>query len=140
MNILIVEDNAADRRVLKKAFAASCEEDITLHEVENAEEALKFVSHQGDYTGSAGLDLILLDLNLPGTHGRDVLRKLKTDPGTKNIPVIILTSSTFHGDICESYKLNANCYINKPMRYGELLKLVKLICDFWIKEVRYCRL
>jgi two-component system, chemotaxis family, response regulator Rcp1 len=137
MNVLLVEDNEADRRAIREAFRATSES-VTLHAVEDGESALQFITQQGKFSESPNPDLILLDLNLPGTHGRDVLREIKTSPETKNIPIIVLTSSNFQGDICECYDLNANCYINKPMRYSELLKLVNVICEFWVKEVRYC--
>ena len=137
MNILLVEDNEADQRAIKEAFVATCH-DAALHVVEDGDKALQFVTGQDEYAESPPPDLILLDLNLPGMHGHDVLREVKANPETKKIPVIIFTSSPFQGDICDAYDLNANCYLNKPMRYGDLLKLVKLICEFWIKEVRYC--
>lgn len=137
MNILLVEDNDADRRAIQEAFT-SCDSNATLHTVPDGDQALDFVFRRGEYAGYPAPDLILLDLNLPGMHGREVLRQIKTKPDTKNIPVVVLTSSTYQGDICEAYGLSANCYINKPMRYQDLLKLVKLLCEFWIKEVKYC--
>ena len=61
-------------------------------------------------------DLILLDLNLPGKDGREVLAEIKADEGLKHIPVVILTSSQDEEDILRSYQLHANCYISKPVR------------------------
>jgi two-component system, chemotaxis family, response regulator Rcp1 len=137
MNILLVEDNEADRRAILEAFKTVCDTG-ELHMVDDGAKALRFLFNKEEYLQSPNPDLVLLDLNLPGTHGRDVLRELKAHPEKRNIPVIIFTSSTSQGDICESYSLSANCYINKPMRYGELVKLVQLLCDFWVKEVQYC--
>ncbi len=137
MNILLIEDNEADQRVIKEAFAAHCT-DGTLHIADDGEQALAMIGRRNGYAELPAMDLILLDLNLPGTHGHDILKVLKADKATRNIPVIVLTSSTFQGDICRSYELHASCYINKPMRYSELLNLVKLVCDFWVKQVRYC--
>jgi two-component system, chemotaxis family, response regulator Rcp1 len=137
MNILLVEDNEADRRAVQEAFLAVCN-NATLHMVESGDEALRFIFNKEEFQESPIVDLVLLDLNLPGIHGRDVLRELKTSAEKKNVPVIVLTSSTAQYDICESYNLSANCYVNKPMRYAELLDFVKLVCDFWIKQVQYC--
>ena len=137
MNVLLVEDNDADRRAVKEAFVPFCAE-MTLHMVEDGQKALDFVFRTGEYAEAPVPSLVLLDLNLPGTPGREVLRQMKSHPETRNIPIIVLTSSDFQKDVCEAYELHANCYINKPMRYSELQNLLKLICDFWVKEVRYC--
>ncbi|HTL48635.1 MAG TPA: response regulator [Verrucomicrobiae bacterium] len=137
MRILLVEDNDADRRAIQEAFLANgCSTALTI--VEDGDKALQYIFHQGEYAAAETPDLILLDLNLPGTHGMEVLRRVKGDPATRNIPVIVLTSSAFQKDICDAYGLSANCYINKPMRFSELVSLVKTFCDFWVKEVRYC--
>lgn len=137
MTILLVEDNEADRRVFQEAFNAVCEGG-TLHMVEDGEKALYFLFNKEEYATSPTPDLIILDLNLPRTQGHDVLKALKTHPDKKNIPVIVLTSSSSQSDIRTSYNLNASCYLTKPMRFADLLKLMKLICDFWLKEVHYC--
>jgi two-component system, chemotaxis family, response regulator Rcp1 len=137
MNILLVEDNEADRRAIREAFLGICK-DENLHMAEDGEKALNFVFRKEGFEDSPTPDLILLDLNLPGTHGHAVLKELKSNPEKKNIPVIVFTSSNYKSDICEAYNLNANCYINKPLRYAELVSLMKLLCDFWVKEVRYC--
>ncbi len=136
MNVLLIEDNEADRRAIQEAFKVVCK-DVGLHWAEDGEKILQVVQRKGAYTGLPPVDLILLDLNLPGASGHDVLRELKENADTRKIPVIVFTSSTFKDDIRKSYALGANCYINKPMRYAELLDLVKKICQFWFGEVRY---
>ena len=80
-------------------------------------------------------DLILLDLNLPRRDGREVLTEIKADEGFKHIPVVILTSSQDEEDILQSYRLHANCYISKPIRFGEFVKVVKSIEEFWFTIV-----
>ena len=79
-------------------------------------------------------DLILLDLNLPRRDGREVLTEIKADEGFKHIPVVILTSSQDEEDILRSYRLHANCYISKPIRFGEFVKVVKSIEEFWFTD------
>ncbi len=80
-------------------------------------------------------DLILLDLNLPGKDGREVLTEIKADERFKHIPVVILTSSQDEEDILRSYRLHANCYISKPIRFGEFVKVAKSIEEFWFTIV-----
>ncbi len=80
-------------------------------------------------------DLILLDLNLPGKDGREVLAAIKADERLGHIPVVVLTSSQDEEDILRSYRLHANCYISKPIRFGEFVKVVKSIEEFWFTIV-----
>lgn len=130
MNILIVEDNEADRNILKIAFNSACPSaKLTL--AENGEKALAGLN------SGALPDLILLDLNLPGMAGVEVLETLKQNKGTKKIPVIILSSSSNPKEISACYDNFANCYLNKPMSFTELKDLIKLICDFWIGKVKF---
>lgn len=138
MKVLFIDDNEADRRIVKEAFAA-CGEDIVLYTAEDGEMALRFLGHEGEFVEMPKPDLILLDLNLPGAHGKEILKEIKSRPETKGIPVIIFTSSAFQQDVCESYRLNASCFINKPMRYTELVSQIKRLCDFWVQDVRYCK-
>lgn len=137
MKILLVEDNAADRRLYKEAFETVCPEaELTM--VEDGVAAVEYLFPAGGYSSMADVDLILLDLNLPKKGGREVLAEIKKNELGHYIPVIILTSSTADSDICACYKENATCYLVKPMNFTDLLNLVKLISDFWIKQVRYC--
>jgi len=80
-------------------------------------------------------DLILPDLNLPGKDGREVLAEIKADEGLKHIPVVIPTSSQDEEDILRSYLLHANCYISKPVRLAEFVKVVKSVECFWFTIV-----
>ena len=139
MNILLIEDNEGDRRIIREAFTAVSGDNGQLYMAETGEAALRFLRKEKEFEGAPCPDLILLDLNLPGLHGSEILKTLKSDPVNKIIPVIVLTSSNSQQDICKSYGLGASCFLNKPMRYGELLNLMKLLYDFWIKEVRYCQ-
>ncbi len=80
-------------------------------------------------------DLILLDLNLPKKNGREVLAEIKADPELRLIPVVIMTVSQDERDILESYRLHANCYIRKPVKFGEFIEIVKSIESFWFSIV-----
>ncbi len=80
-------------------------------------------------------DLILLDLNLPRVSGREVLAEIKSDQNLRRIPVVVLTTATADEDITQSYDLNANCYINKPVDMTQFVKVVQSIEDFWFTVV-----
>jgi CheY-like chemotaxis protein len=81
-------------------------------------------------------DLVLLDLNLPKKHGRDVLAEIKGDPQLKSIPVIVLTTSDHDQDIAESYARFANAYVTKPLSLEQFVRIVQSIEDFWLTIVR----
>ena len=132
--ILLVEDNDGDIRLVKEALR-EYKIDNNVHVATTGEAALAFLREEGDYRGSPRPDLILLDLNLPGMHGKEVLTAIKADENLTDIPVVVLTSSEADQDVLSSYRLNVNCYITKPVDLDEFLKVVKAIEDFWFKIV-----
>ncbi len=77
----------------------------------------------------------MLDLNLPRKDGREVLREIKTDLSLRLIPIIVLTTSRSDKDILQSYQLNANCYITKPVDFKQFIDVVKTIEKFWLTVV-----
>jgi CheY-like chemotaxis protein len=81
-------------------------------------------------------DLILLDLNMPGKDGREVLTEVKTDPCLSDIPVIIMSSSDSEEDIRTSYRLHANSYVVKPASLSNLYETVEAIEKFWLNTAR----
>src|ERR1700754_2829040 len=81
-------------------------------------------------------DLILLDLNLPGIDGREVLAEIKSDALLSIIPVVILTTSRAEEDILRTYRLHANCYITKPVDFQQFIRVVQSIEQFWFAIVR----
>jgi CheY-like chemotaxis protein len=83
-----------------------------------------------------GCVLVLLDLNLPKKDGREVLAEIKADPGLRQIPVVVLTSSKAEQDIARAYDLHANCYVVKPVGLKTLMEVVKSIEDFWLTVVK----
>ncbi|MFC1585433.1 response regulator [Fibrobacterota bacterium] len=81
-------------------------------------------------------DLILLDLNLPGNDGLEILSEIKTDSGLRSVPVIILTTSTAENDVAKSYSLGCNSYLSKPVGLMEFSRMIKSIMDYWLVLVR----
>jgi CheY-like chemotaxis protein len=78
-------------------------------------------------------DIIVLDLNLPKKDGREVLQEVKQDENLRNIPIVVLTTSTAEEDILKSYNLHANAYITKPVDFDQFIKVIKSIAKFWFE-------
>jgi CheY-like chemotaxis protein len=130
-DLLLVEDSPGDVRLTEEAFRSSSAE-IKMHVATDGVEALRFLKREGEHKDAPRPDLILLDLNLPRMHGREVLAQIKADADLKSIPTVILTTSDAEADIVESYKLQANCYLKKPVGLDSFESLVRSINDFWL--------
>jgi CheY-like chemotaxis protein len=135
IEILLVEDNLGDVDLAREALESGKVRNA-LHVVGDGEAAMAFLRRQGPYADAPRPDLVLLDLNLPRKDGREVLDEIKSDPDLKRIPVAILTTSNAEEDILKSYNLHANCYITKPMRLNQFIKVVQAIEDFWFTIVK----
>lgn len=133
--ILVVEDNPGNVQLIREAFKSYKIFNI-LETVSDGEKAIKFLKKEGPYKSSPRPDLILLDLNLPGKDGREVLSEIKNDRGLRSIPIIVLTSSSAQDDVLNAYDLHANCYIKKPVDFDGLVDVVKSIENFWFSIVR----
>ena len=133
--ILDVEDNPGDARLIKETLGNS-NADKHIQVVQDGVEALAFLHRDGAYSDVPRPDLILLDLNLPKTDGRQVLAAIKTDKDLKTIPVVVLTTSQADEDILKAYGLNANCYVTKPVDLDDFMSAVKSIEEFWSTIVK----
>src|SRR5665647_433467 len=135
IEILLVEDNPGDVRLIKEVF-----KDAKIYNAMqvayDGEAAMEILRKEGEYTDSAFPDLILLDLNLPKKDGREVLREIKGDKSLKCVPVVILTTSNAEEDLIDTYKMNANCYITKPVDLDQFINVVKSIENFWLSIVK----
>ncbi len=135
INILIVEDNPGDVMLIRENLL-EIKISNNLHTVKDGQEAMDYLYHRGAYAGVDLPDLILLDLNLPKKSGQEVLAEIKGDPALKQIPVIVLTSSEAHEDISKAYGLHANCYITKPGKLDDYIRVIQAIESFWITIVK----
>ena len=135
IEILLVEDNPADVRLTMETIK-DYKVKNRLEVVENGIDAIDFLRRNGKFADKPRPDLILLDLNLPGKDGREVLAEIKEDPDLCRIPVVVVTSSEAEQDILKAYNLHVNCYITKPVGLTEFVKVVKSIEDFWLTIVR----
>ena len=134
IEILLIEDSPSDATLTMQSLQQS-KITNTLHWVETGEAAMDFLYQQGDYANAPRPDLILLDLNLPGMDGREILAEVKADPNLRRIPVVVLTTSSDEADVLRSYDLNANCYVTKPFDVQRFIQVIQLISDFWLTAV-----
>lgn len=135
IEILLVEDNPADVRLTMETIK-DYKVKNRLEVVGNGIDAMDFLRKKGKFADKMRPDLIILDLNLPGKDGREVLAEIKADPDLCRIPVVVLTSSEAEQDIIKAYDLHVNCYITKPVGLPQFVKVVKSIEDFWLTIVR----
>jgi len=133
--ILLVEDNPGDVILTQEAFREG-EFPHRLSVAEDGEEAIRFLRREDGFRNAPRPDLILMDLNLPKKDGRELLAEVKSDPLLGQIPVIVLTMSEADQDIARAYRLHANCYLTKPIRMDEFLRMMRSIEDFWLNLAR----
>ena len=133
-HILLVEDNRAEERLMRDVLERSARP-ITLHLARDGEQALAMIGREGDYRGLPEPDLVLLDLNLPRLHGREVLARLKGDPRLRHIPVVVLSSSKADSDVAACYQLHANCYLQKSPDVERFAGAMRQLEDFWFSHV-----
>lgn len=131
--ILIVEDSDDDYiatvRAFKKANLINPVQRCT-----NGDQAIDYLLQRGEFSGpgkAARPSIILLDLNLPGTDGKEVLRIIKADPDLQKIPVIVLTTSNAEQDIEQCYSAGANSYVQKPVDLVGFIQSVARLTDYW---------
>ncbi len=134
IEILLVEDNPNDVRLTLHAFKRQNMAN-RIHVVRDGAEALEFIFCTGAYADRRIGDapkVILLDLKLPKVDGIEVLRQIKSDPHTRTIPVVMLTSSAEERDLVESYQLGVNSYIVKPVDFDQFNDVARVLGLYWL--------
>jgi len=132
--ILLVEDNPQDElltlRSLKRVNLAN-----GVDVVRDGQQALDYLFREGDYAELAGIgrpSVVLLDLGLPRLGGLEVLARLRADPRTATLPIVILTSSSEEEDRLRSYQLGANSFVRKPIDFTEFAEKVAQLGLYWL--------
>jgi chemotaxis family two-component system response regulator Rcp1 len=132
IQVLLVEDNPADVRLTRMALAGGAvRKQVSL--AEDGDAAIAFLRQQGPYAAAPRPDLILLDLNLPGKSGHEVLAMIKQDEELRTIPTVVLSTSDREQDIRRSYELAANCFVTKPIGLERYLQAMRRIEAFWME-------
>lgn len=132
--ILLVEDNPDHQALAERALRKN----NIVNEIvvaQDGEEALQFFAGTGKFAGrdtSVIPAVVLLDLKLPKVDGLEVLRKLRSDPKTQLLPVVVLTSSDEERDVVASYKLGANSYIRKPVDFSQFTEATRQLGLYWL--------
>ena len=134
LEILLVEDSPHDAELTIRAFKKNNFLNKIMHVIDGAE-ALDYIFCTDKYADRAGKPypgVILLDLKMPKVNGIEVLRKLKSDPATKSIPVVVLTSSSEDPDVTTCYELGVNSYIVKPVGFDKFTSAVAQLGMYWM--------
>ena len=134
IEILLIEDSPSDAALTIEALQTGKIVN-NLNRVADGVEAMAYLRKQDKFTESSRPDLIMLDLNLPKKDGREVLQELKSDPSLKLIPIIVLTTSRADKDVLQTYALNANCFITKPVDFQQFIDVIRSIERFWLSVV-----
>ncbi len=133
LEVLLIEDDPDDVELTLHTLER---ERITnsVQVVRDGAEALDYIFCRGQFAGrdSAPPRLVLLDLKLPKVDGLEVLREMKADPRTRNIPVVILTSSKEEKDLVAGYALGVNSYIQKPVDFGQFQQTIREAGYYWL--------
>lgn len=129
-HILVVEDNPADARLVREALGHGPVAK-QIHVAGDSAEAESFLRSSGHLT-----DLVLLDLNLPGKTGHELLDEIRRDPQLRQLPVVIFSSSESDEDVRRAYAAHANCYVAKPGDLDRYFSVLASIESFWLSTAR----
>jgi len=137
IRLLLAEDDPDDQLLIREALTESRIAN-ELDVVSDGEELLDYLKRRGAYHDLAGQPLpglIFLDLNMPRLDGRGALREIKGDPELRRIPVIVLTTSDAEEDVLRTYDLGVNSFVTKPMRFENLVEVIRTLGRYWLEIV-----
>ncbi len=133
----MIEDSDEDYQIATRAFSKAGL-DNPIYRCADGDTALDYLYQRGNYNDSTAYPkpkMIVLDLNLPGTDGRDVLKEIKSKRELRSIPVVVLTNSSSKQDIHSCYKLGANSYIEKPVDIEGFTRAIEKLKEYWFHIV-----
>ncbi|APW99739.1 response regulator [Halobiforma lacisalsi AJ5] len=134
-DVLLVEDDPGDATLVEEAFAATAG-DTRLRVADDGYEALHYLKRAGNADPNALPDLALVDLQLPGKDGCELLEAIRADPQLRCLPVIMLTGSDDADDVRRCYEASANAYLTKPTDLDGYVGVAELIERFWFDHVQ----
>jgi CheY-like chemotaxis protein len=129
--ILIVEDNPADVRLMREALR-SIEPPVSISVAADGEQALLFLRRKGKYEDAPRPNLIFLDFNLPRCDSKELLQEIKSDASLRLIPIAVLTTSNAERDVRDAYERYANCYLNKAPDLDGFFRVIQTAAHFWL--------
>lgn len=135
IKLLLIEDNEGDILLTKEAF----EQSKLIAKIDVVKDGMAGINYFKEILDDESLslpELVLLDINLPKKNGQEVLQYIKSNEILKQIPVIMLTTSSSDNDIINSYKNQANCYIMKPVDINTFMSVISKIEDFWLTTAK----
>jgi CheY-like chemotaxis protein len=130
--IVIVDDDTDDREIIRDAFMSNHKDHREYVFMENGEKLMDYIEEADKDSMPA---LIMLDLNMPGKDGREVLKEIKSSERFKHIPTIVFTTSGSQKDKQTAYELGANCFITKPDTFNKLVELTNSIMLIWLPDI-----
>ena len=131
--ILLVEDDEADQEIVRRVAEQGATK-ARLEIVSSGQEALDYLLREGGFKNPDDAptpSLVLLDLNMPGLSGLDVLERIRSRKSTKSLPVIVLSTSDQETDIVMSYELGANSFLTKPVKFDEFVRVIRELDAYW---------
>ena len=134
-NILLIDDSLADAKVFEAASQQAAPR-ARVYWVATGNEGLQYLRQEGRFQGLGPVDIVVCDLNMPGTTGFDFADQMKKDPQLKMIPLIIYSGSQAPQDVHRAYALGANAYLVKPMTLDAIIQQVQTLVRFWLDTVR----
>lgn len=135
VQILLVEDDENDAELALRALSKVSVPGMVAHS-RDGEEALDFLLGRGEFRGrpgAEGLRLVLLDLKLPKLDGLEVLQAMRTEPLTRDLPVVMLTSSMLPADVVACYRAGANSYVVKQVEFAAHARALQEIAGYWLR-------
>lgn len=134
VKVLLCEDNPGDIYLIENSLAQS-RTNYSIDSLLAGDEVMRYLRQEAKYKYASRPDIVILDLNLPGRHGFEILEEIKDDPLLRTLPVVVLTSSKARQDVMTSYQLQASCYIIKPSDLQAFLAAIRQIENFWFSLV-----
>lgn len=136
--LLVVEDSDEDFSALERVLDRHCNFKVNLQRCLDGDEAIDFMNSEGDYCDRPKHlpSLMLLDLNLPGTDGREVLKQIKNNPNQRSVPIVVFTTSSNPKDVETCYQFGANSYVIKPMDVRHLKTSICSMVEYWFEVAR----